>query len=405
MRILILNVNSHTGSTGKIAYGLLNHLRSNGHQALLCCRGVKEETVDDKDVIQICSRLELNLTAFFSKLTGWEGSFNYISTYRLLKIIKAFDPDLVQLYNLHGYYVGHFRLLRYLKRGKIPVVYSMLDEFPYMGKCTFPIGCEKFKTECRNCHRLNMYPNSWIFDNSSLQFNKKKLLYEGFDRLLFTGPPYVCKRAKESALLRNMEVEILDEPIDFDNVFYPRDTRLLRDELGIAEQEIVVLTAVSASSPRKGGQYFVEIAKKMERSSNIRFIYIGYDRNDWTFPSNMIVKGYVSSQSLMAEYFSLADLYVCTSLGDTTPNVCMNALGCGTPIAGFNDGGVVDCAPNEFGHFVEKLDIDALVGVIKTTKKKSDEESQRIREYAYSRFSQKIIYKKQIEIYNKLINK
>lgn len=403
MKILIINVNSHTGSTGKIAYGLLNHLRRNGHQALLCCRGSKEEVIEDTDVVRICSKLELYIAAFMSKLTGLEGCLNFISTYRLLKIIKIFNPDVVQLYNLHGYYVGHFRLLQYLKSNKIPTVYSMLDEYPYMGKCTFPIGCDKFKTECKDCGHLSMYPNSWVIDNSTIIFKKKKRLYDGFNKIVFTGPPYVYKRAKESSLLRKMQVECLDEPIDFDNVFYPRDTKSLREELGIDNQEVVVLTAVAASSPRKGGQYFVEVAKRMEDVPNIRFIYIGYNRNDWSFSKNMIVKGFVKSQSLMAKYFSLADLYVCTSLGDTTPNVCMNALGCGTPIAGFNDGGIVDCAPNEFGYFVEKLDLDALITIIKNTKKKSEVDSKRIRKYAYNRFSQNIIYEKQIDIYNKLI--
>ena len=92
---------------------------------------------------------------------------------------------------------------------------------------------------------------------------------------------------------------------------------------------------------------------------DITFVFVGYNRSDWDIPSNMITVGYVSSQDKLAEYYSMADLYVCTSLADTFPTTCLNALGCGTPLLGFKAGGVPYCASEPYGTFVEvKADFD-----------------------------------------------
>ena len=101
---------------------------------------------------------------------------------------------------------------------------------------------------------------------------------------------------------------------------------------------------------------------------------------------------------------SIADAYVCTSVGDTTPSVCLAALGCGTPLIGFDYGGVVDCAPNEFGTYVPIGDIDALAKAVAVTKKKTTEDSEKIRAYAVTQFSPENIYEKQVGIYNQLLN-
>lgn len=402
MKVLIVNVNGATGSTGNIVNGLYHYLESRGHQTLVCYRGVGEEKIDNPNFIELSSSLQLQASVLLARMTGLESHFSPIATRKLKGIIEDYKPDVVQLYNLHGNYINSYEILRYLKAKAIPTVYSMVDEFPYMGKCPYPVECEKFKTECSGCPQKKTYPQSWFIDQSKRLFNEKQNIYNNFKDIVFTGPPYVCRRAKSSKLLAGQNIVELDEPFDFETAFYPSDTKELQKSLGILNEDRVIISA-PGTSPRKGGQDFLAVADMLKDEPNIKFIFIGYDRNDWVFPKNVIVKGFIKSAKELAQYMSLADLYVCTSVGDTTPSVCLGAIGCGTPLAGFDYGGVKDTAPNEFGHWVEYGNLQALSEVVKNTTKKSQNQIQRIRDYAVGRFSKDVIYKKQLEIYNEII--
>ncbi len=403
MKVLIVNVNAYSGSTGKITKGLYDYLVRTGHEVKVCYRGIKEKHISNPDFIPIVSRYEFKPSVVLARLTGLESHFSFMATRRLKRFVRKFKPDVVQLYNIHGNYIRAYSFLEYLKDSDIPVVYSMLDEFAYMGKCPYPVDCEKFKVECGHCPQKSVYPESWLFDVSKYLFHKKKRIYEGFDKIIFTGPPFVCKRANGSFLLKDKQVEELYEPFSFKESYFPRDTKELRKKLGYNDDDRVIMCA-SGTRPRKGGQYFIEVAKKLKDVPNLKFIFVGYDRTDWKFSPNVTVKGFISDSNELAEYMSIADAYVCTSVGDTTPSVCLAALGCGTPLIGFDYGGVVDCAPNEFGTYVPIGDIDALAKAVAVTKKKTTEDSEEIRAYAVTQFSPENIYEKQVGIYNQLLN-
>lgn len=404
MRILVFNVNAYSASTGKIVGGLYKHLKAQGHSVKVCYRGTLEKRMESPDYIALCDKVTFPISVFLARLTGLEGHFSFISTIKAKRLIKKYNPDVIQLYNIHGNYINQNSVLRFIKKRGIPVVYSMVDEYPYMGRCPYPVECEKFKTECNRCPRLKEYPISWFFDTSRCLFWEKNKIYDGFKRIVFTGPPYVCDRAGESHLLKNKNVMQLDEPFNFDEYYYPRNTTELRKSLGIDVSDRVALCA-SGTLPRKGGKFFMEIAKKLKWEKELKLIFIGYDRTDWEIPDNVIIEGFLSDQNKLADYMSLADAYVCTSVGDSTPSVCLGALGCGTPLIGFDYGGVVDCAPNEFGTYVPIGNIDAMAESVKSIRKKSQDDIKRIRAYAVGRFSPEAIYKKQVEIYKSLINK
>lgn len=401
MKILIVNVNATQGSTGKITNGLLYYLIKNGHDAIVCCRGVDEQNHQNGE-FALCSKVEFFISVFLARLTGLEGHFSFLATRKLKRIFRSFKPDIVQLYNIHGNYIRSYSFLRFLKRQGIPVVYSMLDEYPYMGKCAYPLDCEKYKVECRKCPQKRSYPESWFIDRSRFLFHKKEKCYSNFDRIVFTGPPYVCQRAKESYLLRNMKTVVLYEPFNFTDYFYPRNTDKLRAELGIKESDRIVVCA-SGTSFRKGGRFFVEAAAKLTNEKDLRLILIGYDRDDWQFTDNIKAIGRINDQNRFAEYMSLADAYVCTSVGDTTPSVCFCALGCGTPLIAFDYGGVRDCAPNSIGTYVPMKDVNALAEAIKSCRHKTKEDVTEIREYAINHFSQESVYSQQLDLYKRII--
>ena len=111
MRVLIFNVNSHEGSTGMIAYNLLNYLRRNGHEAKLLSGNVREDVIVDNDVYCLNKKIEFYLSALLTRLLGYEGSYNWNATRKAKKIIDEFKPDVVQFYGMHEYWINSYDIM------------------------------------------------------------------------------------------------------------------------------------------------------------------------------------------------------------------------------------------------------------------------------------------------------
>ena len=403
MKILIINTYAEIRSTGKITTLLYHHLKESGYEVIVCYRGARQPKVDNIDYAQLDSNFYIFEDAFFSMLIGNEGQNNNRGTRKLLKIIDEFHPDIVQLYSLHGYYLNHFKLLDYLKKNNIATVYSMIDEYPYMGKCCYSYDCNQFITECISCPQYNKsYPKSLFIDNANKIFNKKKDVYKDFINIIFTGPKWVCERAKLSALMKGQRIEELNEPINFNDIFYPRDTKNLRKKLHIPIKNKIVITVTDMKAKRKGGQYFIEVAKNLLNNENITFVFVGFNIKQ-NVPSNVIKIPFVKDQSELAEYYSLGDIFVCTSLADTMPNVCLEALGCGTPLCGFAEAGTPYCAKPPLGIFTKTYDINALAKVIINAPIKNKYIKDDCVKYAHDNFSDKAVFNRLIKIYRQLI--
>ena len=406
MRILIVDVYGAIHSTGKITALQYRYLKEMGHDVRVCYRGVREPKIDNPHFVPIAGALEPGLGRLLARLTGYEGYTHPIATRRLINYTKKFQPDVVQLNILHGYYINSNQYLTFLKENNIPTCYSMLDEYPYMGKCAFSFSCTQFQTGCKgNCPEKKRHPKSWFFDRSEFIFNAKKKAYDGFKDIVFTGPGWVVMRAKSSALLKDFRIEELDEPVDFGRTFYPRETADLRKKLGIPAENKVIVTVAQMSDTRKGGIYVFQTAEKLLERKDISFVFVGCDIEPPMKLANVITVPFVSSQEELAHYYSLGDLFICTSLADTMPNVCIDAMGCGTPLAGFAEAGTPYVAPKEFGEFTPTYDIDALANVIANVSRKDEARIKACHDYAVGRYAPEVVMSKLDNIYKSLIQK
>ncbi len=405
MKVLIINVQAVGSSTAKIAYGYYKRLKREGHEAIFAFGMGKSCDPSDPNVIKFTPTIEPKIHFRYNLLTGYHGSFGPIAAMRINRIIDRFRPDVVQLYNLHGYYLNIPKLFHKLSKENIPVVYGMLDEYPYLGYCCYAYDCSKYQSGCRNCEFQfrDRYMKSLFFNRARQTYKQKEKDYDSIQRMIFTGPEWVVERAAESSLLQGRELRIVDEYIDTEQTFTIRNTTSLRDKLGISEDKIIILDVAPSADHRKGVQYFIETAKAVSRiSDRYVFINVGYQGKPLQL-DNFIGIGYVSDQRELAEYYSLADLFVCTSMADTMPNTCLDALACGTPILGFDITGVPFVAEAPLGIFVKPGDVEELTGHIIQTEKKTETVQQSCRKYAVKRYSLDTYFKRQMEVYRELM--
>lgn len=357
MKVLLIDVNCKNSSTGKIVYDLYTAINETGNEAAVCYgRG---ENIHEKNIFKFGIDIETYIHALLTRITGFTGCFSPFSTFRLIRFVKKFKPDVVHIHELHAYFVNIKPLINYLKKNKIQTVMTLHCEFAYTGKCGHSVECEKWQTECGDCPHLKDYPSTLFFDHTKFMFNQKKKLFEDFDNLTIVTPSkWLAERAKQS-FLKNKDVRVIHNGIDTD-VFSPKNTSALRTMHNITDDEKIVLAvAPNLMSGNKGGKYVLELADRM-KEQNVRFVLIGVDEEMTSENNNVILLHRIYDKELLAQYYSLADVFVICSERENFPTTCIESQCCGTPVCGFDVGGVKETILNDYA-LCDYGDIDGLM--------------------------------------------
>jgi len=122
---------------------------------------------------------------------------------------------------------------------------------------------------------------------------------------------------------------------------------LLRHSLGIGDDERVVL-AVGRLSREKGQAYLIKSAAGWRGRARLVIVGDGPDRamlervaRSCGVADRIIFTGFSTS---VAPYYRMADVFVLPSLSEGSPNVLLEAMACGLPIAATRVGGVPEIA-------------------------------------------------------------
>lgn len=356
MRILYINSVCKSGSTGKIAYSLYTAVNSCGDVAAVCYGRGNE--VAEENIFKFGLGWETVLHAALTRLTGYTGCFSFFSTRRLLRFIDEFRPDIIHLHEPHAYFVNLRPLFEYIRAHDIPLVYTFHCEFAYTGKCGFANECTRWRAGCAGaCPQLREYPRTLFFDHTERMCAEKKRLLSGLNMTICTPSKWLAERVGQS-FLKEYDVRVVPNGIDT-ALFAPHPYDALKARCGIGEEKVVLAVAPYMMDKRKGGRDVLRLAESM-RNDNVRFILIGVDDLTESFPDNVTALGRTENQQELAAYYSMADVFVICSRMENLPTTCLEAIACGTPVAGFAVGGTVETAPAPLGRFCEYGDIDAL---------------------------------------------
>ena len=376
-------------STGLIARNLYKSLEHNGYNTVFAYAHGKEDNLKCfTHSYRIGTKLEYRIHKLLALITGLQGYYSVFATLRFLRFLSKNKIDTVFVLNIHEWYINERMLYNYVAKENLALVNIMIDEYPYLGRCSFAIDCMGFHSGCGKCPSLSRYPQTWFFDRSAKIYKMKQKAYAKMKRAVFVAPEFQVVQSRKSPMMNNIRTVALDESVDLD-VYKPKDTSALKRELGIAEDKIVLMSAAPFSDPRKGCKYFLELANKFETDERFVFVHVGFDVEGVETPSNFIKVGYVFDQNKYAEYLSMADLLVFLSFADTLSNTCIAALGCGTPLLCFNISGMPYLGDSSVLTLVEPKNVEQLKQVVDKTGKKSKEKISICRSYAENRYDQK----------------
>ena len=383
MKIVEINASNY-GSTGNIMIGITEHLRESGHEVLVCYPATSRNqarTVEGACVIG--TRIGRNIGLNLSKWTGREDRLFRFATRKLLRTIDRFQPDVIHLHNIHGWYLNFPMLFDYIKRKHVRVVWTFHDCWPVTGHCPHfeMIGCDKWKTRCGDCPIYRDYPESRV-DNSRRLHTIKKQAFLGVENLTIVTPSRWLADIAGQSYLKDYPVEVVHNGIDLD-IFkpVPSDFR----QRFQCENKKLLLGVAFGWNKRKGLDVLVRLAKDLDDAYQI--VLVGTDEAvESNLPEKIIAIRRTHSREELAAIYSAADLLVNPTREDTFPTVNMEALACGTPVLTFSTGGSPEILDNTCGCVVRKDDYGALKeAVIRIFEKPFSAEDCRKRALSFSR--------------------
>ena len=182
--LLQINTVVNTGSTGRIVEQLGQHVLSNGWSS--CIAYGRKSNNSISRTIRIGNEFDIALHGIKSRLLDKHGLGSVKATKKFIDRISVIKPDIIHLHNLHGYYLNYRILIDYLARTNMPVVWTIHDNWPITGHCTYfsDINCTKWKVECHHCPKKHNYPSSVILDLSQANFKLKKSLFTSLTKLV-----------------------------------------------------------------------------------------------------------------------------------------------------------------------------------------------------------------------------
>ncbi len=396
MKVMQINCTYRAGSTGKIMYDIHTYLQTHGHDSVMCYgRGAD---TDDENVYRLCPDIYAKAQNLRSRFTGFMYGGCFLSTNKLISIIRHNKPDIVHLHCINGYFVNIYRLLKWLKKNGQKTVLTLHAEFMYTANCGHAYECDKWMKGCGNCPRRKEETLSYVFDGTASSWKRMAEAYRGFERdmVIVSVSPWLMSRAQQSPMLSSMEHTCIFNGLDT-SIFKINDPSVGENK---SERAVLFVTAYfsdKAGHP-KGGYYLIELARRMP---DVKFLVAGKHAECENLPDNVTLLGNVNDQSKLASLYESTDISVVLSKRETFSMPVAESLCCGTPVVGFCAGAPEQITIPEYSEFVEYGDVDSLERAVKEFLGRSFDRAE-ISEKAHGIYNSSAMVDAYLKVYRRL---
>lgn len=391
----ILQVNNVYGekSTGKLTQHLHEGLLQEGYESVVVYgRG---NATADNNVIRLCPDWYGKLNSLLSRVTGMPYGGCFLSTMRLLRIIRRENPDVVHLQCINGHFLNIYWLIHWLRKKRIKTVVSLHAEFMYTANCGHAYECMQWKTGCQSCANVYKANKSWLLDRTAGSWRRMKAAFNGFEDNCIIAPvsPWTEDRARQSEILKNFRFCTVYNGVNTEIFCYGDDKT--------KEKTVLSVTAHFSGEQGhpKGGWYLLELA---ERMPDVTFWVAGRADEIPSKPENLHLLGEIRDQNMLAALYRQATVSVILSSRETFSMPCVESLCCGTPVVGFKAGAPEQISLREYSEFVTFGDLTELEAVLRRWLVERKIDRHTIAEDACRAYSAQTMIRAFIEMYGRI---
>jgi glycosyltransferase involved in cell wall biosynthesis len=350
VKVLEINTICGKGSTGRIACQIADVVVQNDGEATVAYGRDYYPQGCNVPVFRIGSDIGVKIHAGLSRITDRQGFYSKRATKRLIRFIKEYDPDIIHLHNLHGYYLNLPVLFSFLSKYNKPVVWTLHDCWAFTGHCTHFdfVACEKWKTGCYSCPQKKKYPKSLFLDQSKRNWEEKKRLFTSVDDMTIVTPSNWLAGLVRESFLKKYPVEVIHNGIDLE--VFKLTPSSWKEDHGITKP--IVLACASLWDERKG---YGDVLKLSELLPEYQIVIVGISKKQAKeLPSSIIGIQRTDSIDELVKIYSAADVFVNPTYEEVLGLVNIEALACGIPVITYNSGGSPECVDDSCGIVLEK---------------------------------------------------
>ena len=326
MKYLYINVTAGAGSTGNLVVQSCREKMAQGHTCLIAY-GRECKNCEGIDTLPIGTPRDSRRHALLHRFRGTGGFGSREATLRFLEQVKKFDPDVIWLHNLHGYYIHVGLLFDYLRTCGKAIIWTLHDCWAFTGNCPYftYAGCDRWRTGCGSCPQKDLYPKTGR-DATRENFARKKRLFTGIPNLSLQVPSRWLEELTKESFLKDYPISVVPNRVDT-QVFRPTESDL-REKWHL-EDQFVVLGAANVWEPRKGLQDFIALSSLLPESC--RIVLVGIPESlKRKLPKNILALPRTKNQQELAQWYTACDVYVSPSVEETFGMTVLEAACCGT---------------------------------------------------------------------------
>lgn len=359
-KVLLINSVCGIGSTGRICTELAKQFSNEGADVKIAYGRSGYVPEDSKRyAVRIGNSASVKLHALKTRITDKHGLGSKFTTKHFLRWADKFDPDVLWLHNIHGYYINYDMLFKWIKmRPFMEVRWTLHDCWAFTGHCThFKVAnCSKWKTECENCPQTNEYPKCSFTDNSKTNYRIKRAAFTGVENLTVITPSNWLANLVKQSFLGEYPTEVQNNKIDF-SVFKPTPSEFKK--MHGLEGKRIILGVAGTWSKSKGLDDFIKLGNLIDE--NYKIVLVGLDNTQIKLlPKNILGIPKTASGKELAEIYTAADVFVNMTYEDNFPTVNLEAQACGTRVITYDTGGCKETITTKKSQIVPAGDISAV---------------------------------------------
>lgn len=320
------------------------------------------------------------------------------------------DADVLHLHWINQGFLSLQNIRQLATLGK-PIVWTLHDMWAFTGGCHYSRGCDHFLESCGDCPYLKKpAPN----DLSHRIWSRKKQLYPPGIQFV-TCSEWLATVARSSSLLTNSAVQSIPNPIDttlFRPISEHEKIDYRRSKGFDLQKPLLLFAAMNVSEERKGFRFLEAALKELKTQHpdfQLEIIVIGKAQEETlaALPYPVHRMGMIRDQEELNRIYGTSDVFVIPSLEDNLPNTVMESLACGTPVAGFDTGGIPEMVGHlEQGFIAPQGNSKQLAEGIFWILSKADPAvlRQQAREKVIAHYANAVVAKQYIKVYEELLS-